>query len=179
MERTCPRPVAADHDRCVFHLTPEERSAASVTSSALRAAFLADVDADDPSRHSLSMEVMSAVSRSGTSPSTGRRSDCRPNRRPVCWFVVDRSNGVCRSATPVFTAAWNSLPVAFASGWTSIASRLQGGHTSQTSRSAGHSSCRRRPRPPAIRTALLLRIRLGVVLRSCSASRPGLRDLWV
>ncbi|MEF8840228.1 MAG: potassium channel family protein [Haloarculaceae archaeon] len=49
-ERRCPRPVAADHDRCVFHLTPEERAAADVTSSTLRTAFLSDVDADDPAR---------------------------------------------------------------------------------------------------------------------------------
>ncbi|WP_255152795.1 potassium channel family protein [Halorarius halobius] len=42
--------MAADHDRCVFHLTPEERGAADVTLSALRTAFLADVDADDPAR---------------------------------------------------------------------------------------------------------------------------------
>ena len=49
-ERRCPRPVAADHDRCVFHLTPEERAAADVTSSTMRSAFLADVDADDPAR---------------------------------------------------------------------------------------------------------------------------------
>jgi hypothetical protein len=49
-ERDCPRPVAADHDRCVFHLTPEEREAADITSSTLRTAFLADVDADDPAR---------------------------------------------------------------------------------------------------------------------------------
>ena len=49
-ERRCQRPVADDHDRCVFHLSPEERTAASVTSSSLRTAFLADVDADDPAR---------------------------------------------------------------------------------------------------------------------------------
>jgi len=49
-ERSCQRPVAADHDRCVFHLTPEQRATAGVTSSALRSAFLADVGADDPSR---------------------------------------------------------------------------------------------------------------------------------
>ncbi|MCU4718089.1 potassium channel family protein [Halapricum hydrolyticum] len=49
-ERRCPRSVAADHDRCVFHLTPEERVAADITSSTLRSAFLADVDADDPAR---------------------------------------------------------------------------------------------------------------------------------
>jgi uncharacterized protein YjbI with pentapeptide repeats len=42
--------VAADHDRCVFHLAPEERAAADITPSALRTAFLADVDADDPTR---------------------------------------------------------------------------------------------------------------------------------
>jgi hypothetical protein len=34
----------------VFHLTPEARRAADITSASLRAAFLADVDADDPSR---------------------------------------------------------------------------------------------------------------------------------
>jgi hypothetical protein len=49
-ERTCPRPTATDHDRCVFHLTPDERDAAGVDSSALRDAFLADIDSDDPSR---------------------------------------------------------------------------------------------------------------------------------
>ncbi|MEF8825301.1 MAG: potassium channel family protein [Halapricum sp.] len=49
-ERRCPRPVAADHDRCVFHLTPEKRAAADVTSSTLRSAFLADIGADDPAR---------------------------------------------------------------------------------------------------------------------------------
>jgi len=49
-ERRCPRPVAADHDRCVFHLTPQERAAADITSATLRSAFLADVDADDPAR---------------------------------------------------------------------------------------------------------------------------------
>jgi len=49
-ERSCSRPVAADLDRCVFHLTPEERCTADITSATLRAAFLADVDADDPSR---------------------------------------------------------------------------------------------------------------------------------
>ena len=42
--------MTADHDRCVFHLTPQERAAADVTSSTLRTAFLADVDADDPAR---------------------------------------------------------------------------------------------------------------------------------
>lgn len=42
--------MAADHDRCVFHLTPEERAAADVTSSTLRSAFLVDIDADDPAR---------------------------------------------------------------------------------------------------------------------------------
>lgn len=49
-ERSCQRPVTADHDRCVFHLTPEERAAAEVTSSMLRTAFLEDVDADNPAR---------------------------------------------------------------------------------------------------------------------------------
>ncbi|ELZ33174.1 potassium channel family protein [Halorubrum tebenquichense] len=34
----------------MFHLTPAERRTADVTSATLRAAFLADVDADDPSR---------------------------------------------------------------------------------------------------------------------------------
>jgi len=49
-EQRCPRPTVADHDRCVFHLTPEERAAADITSATLRAAFLADLDADDPAR---------------------------------------------------------------------------------------------------------------------------------
>lgn len=49
-ERSCSRPVATDWDRCVFHLTPAERRTADVTSATLRAAFLADVDADDSSR---------------------------------------------------------------------------------------------------------------------------------
>ncbi|WP_311172114.1 potassium channel family protein [Halobellus ordinarius] len=49
-ERTCPRPTTGDHERCVFHLTPDERRAAEVTPSELRTAFLADVTADDPAR---------------------------------------------------------------------------------------------------------------------------------
>lgn len=49
-ERSCPRDAAADHDRCAFHLTPTERTEAGLTSAALRSAFLADVDADDPAR---------------------------------------------------------------------------------------------------------------------------------
>lgn len=49
-ERTCPRPAAADLEKCVFHLQPEERAAADVTGADLRAAVVADLDADDPAR---------------------------------------------------------------------------------------------------------------------------------
>lgn len=49
-ERTCPRPTTGDHDRCLFHLTPDERDAAGIASSAVRAAFRADLDANDPTR---------------------------------------------------------------------------------------------------------------------------------
>jgi len=49
-QRRCKRPAVADHDRCAFHLAPEERRAAGIDAPALRAAFLADVDAHDPAR---------------------------------------------------------------------------------------------------------------------------------
>lgn len=49
-ERACPRQTANDRDRCVFHLAPADRDAAGLGPAALRTAFLADVDADDPAR---------------------------------------------------------------------------------------------------------------------------------
>lgn len=49
-ERTCPRPSVDGHDECVFHLTPAEREATRVDTRALREAFLADVNAEDPAR---------------------------------------------------------------------------------------------------------------------------------
>ena len=49
-ERTCPRPAVDDHEKCVFHLKPEERTAADVTGADIRSAVLADLDADDPAR---------------------------------------------------------------------------------------------------------------------------------
>lgn len=49
-ERRCQRPATDGCDRCVFHLSPEERTDAGVTPSTLRTAFLADVDAEDPAR---------------------------------------------------------------------------------------------------------------------------------
>lgn len=49
-ERACPRPTADDHERCPFHLTPHERDAAGISSAGLRAAFRADLDANDPAR---------------------------------------------------------------------------------------------------------------------------------
>jgi hypothetical protein len=49
-EQRCRRPAADGHERCVFHLSPEERAAAGVTPSTLRSAFRADVDAGDPAR---------------------------------------------------------------------------------------------------------------------------------
>ncbi|WP_188787728.1 hypothetical protein, partial [Halobellus salinus] len=49
-ERTCPRPAADDHERCVFHLRPGERAAAGVTGADFRTAVVDDLDADDPAR---------------------------------------------------------------------------------------------------------------------------------
>lgn len=49
-ERTCQRPVYDDCDRCVFHLTPATRHDAGVSSPTLRDTFLADIEANDPSR---------------------------------------------------------------------------------------------------------------------------------
>ncbi len=42
--------MASGYERCLFHLSPEERTAADITTSRLRKAFLADLDADDPAR---------------------------------------------------------------------------------------------------------------------------------
>ena len=49
-KRRCPRPAVDDHEKCVFHLQPEERTAADVTAADLRAAVVADLDADGPTR---------------------------------------------------------------------------------------------------------------------------------
>lgn len=49
-ERTCQRPVYDDCNECAFHLGPALRHDAGISSATLRDAFLADIEADDPSR---------------------------------------------------------------------------------------------------------------------------------
>ncbi|MFB6227879.1 MAG: potassium channel family protein [Halobacteriales archaeon] len=51
--RRCPRTVVADCDRCMFHLSPEERDAAGVSGGDLRETFLADVRSGDDRRKKL------------------------------------------------------------------------------------------------------------------------------
>lgn len=50
VERSCPRPATDGRKRCPFHLEPAERDAAGVGPGDLRAAFVADLEADDPRR---------------------------------------------------------------------------------------------------------------------------------